>query len=309
MTEQMTEQKTVGIIGAGVMGLGIATRLLTQGYAVKVRDIDPAREALAGALGAQPLTTPRQIAEQCDVVLVAVLNAAQIDSVLHQGVSGAEGLLIGLEAAVLARRDGCPLILLCSTIAPEDVIRLGGEIQVAGGWVLDAPISGGPVRAAAGTMSMMLAGNPIALNQGKAVLDTISASQFLISDQLGDAMRAKLVNNLMAGANLVAAAEAMTLASAMGLDLVVMSQLVAKSSGQSWMCDDRIVRALVDDYEPRAQTHVLTKDVHLANQAAMQLGLDLPVGTITAQTMQAACDAGHRTEDDASLFKYLAGYK
>ena len=303
----MSEQITVGIIGTGVMGLAITRRLLNQGYTVKVRDIDPNREALAVSLGAQPLTTPRQIAEQCDVVLITVLNAEQIDSVLHQGNNAAEGLLIGLETAVLARRDGCPLVLLCSTIAPEDVIRLAGQIQVAGGWALDAPISGGPMRAAAGTMSMMLAGNAIALNQGKAVIDCISASQFLISDQLGDAMRAKLVNNLMAGANLVAAAEAMTLASAMGLDLVAMAALVAKSSGQSWMCDDRMARALSDDYEPRAQTHVLTKDVYLANQAAKQLGVHLPIGAIAAQTMQAACDAGHRIEDDASLFKYLAG--
>ncbi len=297
---------TIGIIGVGVMGLAMAQRLLNLGYSVLAHDIDSDRLALAKRSGADIAANANQVAQQADFILVVVLNSDQIKSVLAPTNDADSGLLRGLILSPKVNSGQCPTVMLCSTISPADVESFCSQIQQAGAWVLDAPISGGPARATAGSMSVMLAGSPVAISSVQTLLDDLSSKQFIVSMQAGDAMRAKLVNNLMAASHLVAAAQAMNLASAMGLDLAKMQQITQASSGQSWMCDDRMPRALLDDYEPRAQLHVLTKDVHLACEAARELAVPLPAGDHAAQFMQGACEAGHRAQDDAILFEYWA---
>jgi L-threonate 2-dehydrogenase len=300
------QKPIVGVIGTGVMGLAIAQCLLGKGYPVVTYDIDAQRNQLSESAGATIAANPASVVQQAQIVFVVVLDAGQISQVFEPTGDANAGLLRGLALSPSVQSGQCPTVLLCSTISPEDAQRFAAQVQEAGAWVLDAPISGGPHRAAQGTMSVMLAGGPVAKLQALGVLADCSANQFTVSDQPGDAMRAKLVNNLMAASNLVAAAQAMTLASAMGLDLVTVAKIAAASSGQSWMCDDRITRALHDDYEPRAQLHVLTKDVTLACAAARHLQVPLPLGDQAAQVMQQACQAGHRAQDDAIVFQYCA---
>jgi L-threonate 2-dehydrogenase len=298
----MSKKQTIGVIGAGLMGLGMTKRLIAQGYRVLVRDIDPVREQLAREAGAQIVASPREVGEHADITLIAVLDAAQIDQVLQ----GSEGLLIGLDINPTGD-SGLPIaVLMCSTIAPADSERFGSAIMAVGAWPVDAPISGGPVKAALGTMSMMLAADIVALNFIRPLTHALSGKQFEVSNQVGDAMRAKLVNNMMAAAHLVAASEAMGLAATMGLDLNKMAQITAASSGQSWMCDDRITRALHDDETVAAQMHVLTKDVRLAALEAERLNITVPIGKHAATTMQAACDAGYKYQDDSLMFQYWA---
>jgi L-threonate 2-dehydrogenase len=285
------------------MGLGMTKRLVAQGYRVLACDLDPMREQLAQEAGAQVVACPREVGEHADITLIAVLDAVQIDQVLQ----GSSGLLMGLD--INRKGDsGLPIaVLMCSTISPADSVRFGSLIMGVGAWPIDSPISGGPVKATLGTMSMMLAADNVALNFVRDLTQAISAKQFEISNQVGDAMRAKLVNNMMAAAHLVAASEAMGLAASMGLDLNKMAQIAAASSGQSWMCDDRIARALNDDESVFAQMHVLTKDVRLAAQEANRLNIIVPIGQQAAATMQAACDAGYKHQDDSLLFQYWAG--
>jgi 3-hydroxyisobutyrate dehydrogenase-like beta-hydroxyacid dehydrogenase len=196
------------------------------------------------------------------------------------------------------------VVLLCSTIAPEDTARLGRRIDAAGGQTLDAPISGGPARARDGSMSMMIAGPADVRSRIEGLLQALAARRFRISERLGDGARAKLVNNLLAGTHLVAAAEAMTLAARFGLDLDQMADLIGASSGQSWMFDDRIRRALAGDFSARAQAHVITKDLTLAAEAASRAGVAVPLGERARDTMRATCAVGWRYEDDAAVLKY-----
>ena len=284
--------ESFGVIGAGLMGMGMAESALRGGLRVAVRDIDPARERKARELGFAVLASPAALADACQAMALVVLDAAQIETVLH----GPGGLLGALRPT--------HLVLLCSTISPEDSARFCAAIAGTGAAVLDAPISGGPARAQAGTMSMMLAGSPVTLARAEPLLAVLAARRFLIGERLGDAARAKLVNNLMAGIHLLAGAEAMALGERLGLDPVRLLALVSASSGQSWMFDDRMPRALAGDLTPRAQAHVLTKDVRLANEAACAAGLDLPLGAPAAALMQALCDAGWRDQDDAAALAY-----
>lgn len=286
--------ESFGVIGAGLMGMGMAESAARAGFRVAVRDTDPARERRAGELGLAVMSTPAAIAGACDAIALVVLDAGQIEIVLN----GADGLLGALRPA--------HLVLLCSTISPEDSARFCAAVAGTGASVLDAPISGGPARAQAGTMSMMLAGSPASIERAEPLLAALAARRFLISDRLGDAARAKLVNNLMAGIHLLAGAEAMALGERLGLDPSRLLGLVSASSGQSWMFDDRMPRALAGDLLPRAQSHVLTKDVRLANEAARAAGIDLPLGAPAAALMQALCDAGWRDQDDAAA---LAWYR
>ena len=282
----------VGVVGAGVMGMGIANSAARGGFRVSIRDIDPAREQLARDAGLEVAESAAAIGSRCDALFIVVVDAGQIDAVL----TGPQGLLPALSPG--------KLVLLCSTISPVDSARFAAAIRATGAAVLDAPISGGPARAQAGTMSMMLAGDPVTLEHAAALLDAVAGKRFVISAQPGDAAKAKLVNNLMAGINLMAGAEALALAERLGLDAQQMAALISASSGQSWMFDDRMPRALAGDFEPRAQSHVLTKDVRLANEAAAAAGLSLPLGAMVSGLLQATCDGGWRTEDDAAALKF-----
>ena len=282
----------VGVIGAGVMGMGIAASALRGGFQVTIRDTDPAREDLARAGGLRVAASPAELAGLCEAIAIVVVDAAQIDAVYR----GPSGLL-----AALAPHH---LILLCSTISPVDSARLAADIAATGAAVLDAPISGGPARALAGTMSMMLAGDAQALARAEPLLQAIAGRRFVIGPQPGDAAKAKLVNNLMAGIHLMAGAEAIALAERLGLDPAQMTELISASSGQSWIFDDRMPRALAGDFAPRAQAHVLTKDVRLVNEAAAAAGLELPLGALVRDLLQATCDGGWRTEDDAAALLF-----
>jgi putative dehydrogenase len=282
---------TVGVIGVGAMGMGILRSALRGGFEAIARDIDPAREEIARASGARVASSAGDLGAQADAIFVVVIDSEQIEQVL----SGPNGLLQAIGPG--------KVVLFDSTIAPTDAAAFAARVEQTGAMAIDAPISGGPARAEAGTMSMMLAASGAALERVADVLEAVSDKRFLIGNRHGDAMRAKLVNNLMAGINLMAGAEAIALAERLGLDPKAMFDLIAVSSGQSWMFEDRMSRALAGDYAPRAATPVLTKDVRLANEAARELGIELPLGSLVHQQMQATCDGGWQQEDDAAVLK------
>lgn len=284
----------IGVIGTGAMGGAIAAHLLELGHEVHIRDIDPAREAPLCALGAIAHPTPRDLATAADFILIVVVDSSQIKSVLSDESSG---LL-----PVLGPRH---LVLMCSTISPDDAIAFASSINARGSDVIDGPISGGPARARNGTMSMMLGASDAALERARSLLQALSDRRFHISAQPGDGTRAKLVNNLAAGINLAAAAEALALARRFGLDPKAIAPLMSASSGQSWAADDRVPRALAGDLEPRARLPVLTKDMRLANEAGDALGAELSVGHAALAYFQSACDAGLSADDDAVLVRFL----
>ena len=155
-------------------------------------------------------------------------------------------------------------MMLCSTIAAEDTERFRDQLATHAIDLLDAPISGGPARAEDGTLSMMLACDPALRARHDRVLNDIASRLFYIGPKVGDAARTKLVNNMLAGINLVAAAEAMALGARLGLDRRALFDVIAASSGASWIGTDRMARALAGDWVPRARAAILTKDVGLA---------------------------------------------
>jgi 3-hydroxyisobutyrate dehydrogenase len=291
----MSRLPAVGLIGIGAMGMAIAKRLHEVGYPVAVRDIRPEAEEEARALGFSVCASPRELAERVELLLVVVVNAPQIDAVLF----GDEGVASGLSSV----RATDKTVLLCSTIGPEDTVRFGERLQAVGVGAIDAPISGGPVRAREGTMSMMLAGPRERIAACEGVLAALSSSRFHISEHLGDGARMKLVNNLIAGINLVGAAEGFALGTRLGLDPGLMYAVICASSGASWVFQDRMARVIENDFEPRAFAHILTKDMGLAAEMARKEGCVTPLGEAALARFRQTLESGWATLDDAAVIK------
>lgn len=156
-------------------------------------------------------------------------------------------------------------------------------------------------------MSLMVACPAAVYEQQAALLQALSGKLFRISETPGDGARTKLVNNLLAGINLVGAAEVLALAGQMGLDLDKTLDVIEQSSGQSWIGSDRMRRALAGDYAPRAHVTLLEKDTRLAVEAARAAGFEGPLGARASQVFAEAHQAGLAGLDDAAIFRYLAG--
>ena len=278
------------------MGGAMAARLCELGWPVTACDIDPLRQQEARAAGAALEKTPAEAAAalgEGGVLIVAVVTAAQCREVLF-GTSGAINTL----------KPG-HTVMLCPTISPEDVESMASQLAEQGVNCIDAPMSGGPARARDGSMSLMMAGSSEVIECLADVLAALSSQRFVISERPGDGARTKLVNNLLAGINLVGAAEAMALAERLGLDLGATLDVIERSSGQSWIGSDRMRRAIAGDFAPRAHVTLLEKDTGLAVQAGLSVGFEGPLGERVAQTFADAHAVGLAELDDAALFTLL----
>ena len=274
----------------------MVARLGSLGWSVVVCDIDPLRQQQASAAGARLSETPLGAAQALrpdGVLIVCVVDAAQSQSVLF----GEQGAAAGLRET--------QAVVLCPTIAPQDTEALATALQALGIGCIDAPMSGGPARALEGSMSLMLAGPDDLLRRHEPLFAALSSQRFRISARVGDGARTKLVNNLLAGINLVGAAEALALADRLGLDLTTTLNVIERSSGQSWIGSDRLRRALADDTAPRAHMSLLGKDTRLAVEAAQTAGFAGPLGAQTAAVFAQAMAAGLTEQDDAALLNWL----
>jgi len=283
----------VGVIGVGNMGSAMALRLLERGHRVVVRDIRPEAQAAAVAAGAAAVPDCAALARRCGLTIVAVVDAAQCEAVLF----GDQGAHQGLHDAAA--------VMICSTIAPHDVVSLAARLAGLKVPCIDAPMSGGPSRARDGTMSLMVACADAVFLRHEPVLRDVSSRLVRLGERIGDGARTKLVNNLLAGVNLAAAAEALALAERLGLDARRTLQVFEQSSAQSWIGSDRLARALAGDFEPRAHTSLLAKDTALAVAMAASAGLQPALGVGAQQLFAQACAQGLASLDDASLLTLM----
>ncbi|MBX9610902.1 MAG: NAD(P)-dependent oxidoreductase [Burkholderiales bacterium] len=283
----------VGIVGVGNMGGGMARNLLARGWTVHVHDVEIEKTSNLKPFGALAPVNAGQVAIQSEVLIVCVVDAAQTRDVLF-GAGGA-------AAALAPGRT----VMLCPTIAPADVESIAQTLAGHGLHTIDAPMSGGPARAQDGSMSLMVACADAVFEAHRALIGALSSRVFRIGERVGDGARTKLVNNLLAGINLVGAAEALALAGRMGLDLTTTLDVMQQSSGQSWIGEDRLRRAIAGDYAPRAHTTLLAKDTRLALEAAAALGVQPALGREASATFWRAIEHGLGGEDDASVFKLL----
>ncbi len=292
MTAQSrTDALRVGVIGTGAMGGGVVEALVRARVSVVARDIRAEAQDLAVRCGAAPSSSPADLARRCDAVIILVVDAGQVETVLFDSDGAAAALAPG------------SVVLVSSTVDPVFPAGLAPRLAERGIALLDAPVSGGPGKAAAGTMTMMVSGDPAAHARVRPVLERITGRLFDLGPRAGDASTVKIVNNLLAGANLAAAAEALAIAHRAGLDLRQVAEVISASSGGSWIFADRVPRALAGDRAVRAAARILTKDVGIAVDVAARLGVDAGFARLAQAAFADALAAGYGEDDDAVLVK------
>ena len=290
----MQETKKAAVIGLGSMGWGAALSLLKAGFTVRGCDLRSDILTRFTEAGGDACTTPAAAAETADIILVYVINSKQVEEVLF-GPNGA------LETA----KPGT-VLLLCATMAPSATIAIAERLEAAGMLVVDAPVSGGHVRALAGEITVMASGSQEAFDQAAPALDAISAKVFRLGDRPGAGSQVKMINQLLAGVHIAATAEAMTLAAKAGIDLKTLYEVIRVSAGSSWMFENRGEHIVSGDYSPRSAVNIFVKDLGIVTSEAEKAGAITPLAASALSLFVEASEAGLGQEDDAAVTKILA---
>ncbi len=293
----MSEQgkSSVGVIGLGSMGMGVARSLLRVGFPVIGCDVR--RETLESfaAEGGQIASTPAEVGAKARTVIVLVINAEQTEQVLF----GEHGVVAAMERG--------SVVVTSATVAPEFAVRLGERLQQAGLLNIDAPVSGGPAKAASGEMSVMASGSEEAFVLCKEVFDAIAANLYRLGDAPGAGSRMKMINQLLAGVHIAAAAEAMALGIHARADPKVVYEVICNSAGSSWMFQNRVPHILDGDYAPLSAVNIFVKDLGIVLEAARKSSFPLPLTATAHQMFLSAAAAGHGGEDDSAVIKTFPG--
>lgn len=291
-------KRRVAVVGLGSMGFGMAQALLRAGFAVAGFDLVAANAARLAAAGAIVAASPADAATGAEIVVSVVVNAAQT-----------EAILFGPDGCAAAMGAGAVLIS-CATMAPEVVRRLAARLEQGGQHYLDAPISGGVVRAAAGELTIMAAGSPAAFAAARPALDAMAVVVHELGDAPGIGAGFKMVNQLLAGVHIAAACEAMAFGASLGLDLRKLYEVITGSAGNSWMFENRVPHILDADYAPRSAVNIFTKDLGIVLDMARAKPLAVPMAGAALQLFLMTAAAGMGQDDDASvarLFSMISG--
>jgi len=287
------EKKTVTVIGLGSMGYGMAQSLLRAGHRVHGVDIDAARvEAFAREGG---LATPlAQAVAESDIVVLVVLNAAQTESVLF-----------GPAGCAAAMRPGS-VAIACATVPPAFARSMEERAGALGLAYLDAPISGGAVRAAKGELSIMASGSQAAFDLARPALDAMAVNVFDLGRSAGAGSAMKAVNQLLAGVHIAAMGEAMAFAVSQGLDLGRVVEVITRSAGNSWMFENRAPHVVDADYTARSAINIWPKDLGIVKEIAESVQFPVPITETALTQFRAAAAAGDGLADDAAVVKVYA---
>lgn len=285
----------VCVIGLGSMGLGIAGTLLRAGFKVTGYDINPETRATFSNMGGAAADDPAAAAKGCDALITVVVNAAQTEAVLFGENGGASALSLG------------GVIISCATMSPEAAQDFEARARAIGTTYLDAPISGGAVRASTGEMTVMASGAADAFDRARPVLTCIAAKVYELGDAAGIGSAFKIVNQLLAGVHIAAACEAITFAKAMGLDIAKVYEVITASAGNSWMFENRVPHILDGDYAPRSAVDIFTKDLGIVTDIGRSLKFPTPVASMALQMFVMTAAAGMGRDDDASVARMIAG--
>ena len=280
------------------MGQGMAQSLRRAGHAPWVYDLRPGVAqsfAQAGGTASQDLA---QLGAACDVVVSVVVNAAQTENVLF-GDDNHPGCVASMKPG--------SVFVMCSTVDPNWSVALEVRLQALGLRYIDAPITGGAAKAASGQMTMMTAGRPEAYALAQPLLDAMAAKVYRLGDSAGAGSKVKIINQLLAGVHIAAAAEAMALGLREGVDAAALYEVITHSAGNSWMFENRMAHVLAGDYTPLSAVDIFVKDLGLVLDMARASKFPLPLSSTAHQMFMQASTAGFSREDDSAVIKIFPG--
>lgn len=285
---------TLAVIGLGSMGWGAATSLVKAGFETRGVDIrDDVLQKFTDA-GGIACKTPADAARDADIILLFVVNDAQIETALF-GENGA------LETAALET-----VIIACATTPPDFAEKLGERLADKGMLPIDAPVSGGAAKALTGEMTIMGSGSSKAFEKAKPALDAIAAKVYRLGEKPGIGSRVKMINQLLAGVHIAATAEALTLGISQGLDPKMLYDVICASAGASWMFENRGSHIVEGNYTPYSAVDIFVKDLGIVSGAGSAADFPLPLTETALDQFKQASALGLGREDDAAVAKLYA---
>jgi L-threonate 2-dehydrogenase len=281
------------VIGLGSMGYGMAMSCLQAGHTTHGFDVVPAQmerfRAEGGAAG-----TLGDVAGTLDAVVVVVLNATQTEAVLF----GPDGVVSRLKPGAV--------VMACATVPPDFAKDMEARCAESGVHYLDAPISGGSVKAAKGALSIMAAGTVQAFAAARPVLDATAETVFELGDRAGPGSAMKAVNQLLAGVHIATMAEALTFGMTQGVAPEQFVEVITKCAGSSWMLENRAPHIVAGDYTPHSSVNIWPKDLGIVLDIAKSASFSAPITAAALQQFIAAAGMGLGGEDDAAVAKVYA---
>ena len=284
----------IGWLGLGAMGAPMASCLARAGHDVAGYDVVPGRAASLAAGRLRAADTIAAAARDADLVAVMVATPEQLEQVLSSllGPPGAPALAPGT------------IVMITATVGPEAVAAAAGRL--AGQAVVDAPVSGGVARAAAGDLLIMVSGPPDAVRRIQPVLGALARNAPVVGASPGDGQRMKLVNQLLCGVHIAAAAEALAFAAALGLDPAECWRVLRGGAAASFMFEDRGARMAEGQFdEVRSALDIFVKDMGLVGAAADEAGAWVPLAAAARQLYARGHDLGLGRLDDSALIEVL----
>ena len=283
----------IAVFGLGSMGYGIATTLVGKGHPTYGFDVN--HDAVKRFREEGGLTGGREaIGETLDAVISVVLNEEQTRDVLF----GSNGIVPVMKAG--------SVVLSCATVSPEFAREMEARAAVWGVHYLDAPISGGSVKAASGQLSVMAAGTPEAFDAARPVLNAIAETVFELGDSAGAGSAMKAVNQMLAGIHIATMAEALTFGMTQGIAPETFVDVISKCAGTSWMLENRAPHVVAGDYTPHSSVDIWPKDLGIVLDIAKTAKFSAPITATALQQFLAASGSGLGREDDAAVVKVYA---
>ena len=280
----MQNEKTVGVIGLGLMGEVLATRLMAAGFAVRGTDIDPAKNARLASRGGEAVASAAGVAS-CGVIVLAVFSTDQVEEVVEKDL---------LPAVAVGT-----IVLCTSTCDPDRIEELGRRLADAKLRFLETPVSGTSEQVRRGDGVGLIGGDPKTAEDAKPVLDALFPGRFHIG-KVGDGGRAKLAVNLILGLNRMALAEGLTFAERMGLEKAFLE--VAKGAASySQVMETKGEKMRSRDFAPEGRVKQTLKDVHMMLDQGEKLGQELPMLKVHCDVLEACVRAGEAERDNSII--------
>ncbi|WP_309116271.1 NAD(P)-dependent oxidoreductase [Saccharothrix sp.] len=291
-TPTLSPVRSVAFLGLGAMGAPMCRRLLPF-HDVTVFDVAADRVVELREAGAAVGASPADAAKGADAVVLAVRDAAQLQASLF----GPDGVAPVLSPGAV--------VILTSTVGPAVVRDTASRLAALDVAVLDAPVSGGPVRAGKGDLVVMVGAETAVLDRCRPVLDRLASSVAHVGPRPGDGQAMKVVNQLLCGVHIAAAAEALTLAKALGVDPQAALDVLGKGAAASFMLADRGPRMLADEPPVRSRLDIFVKDMGIVTDVAREAGVATPVAGAAEQLYLLGKRAGHGSRDDSRVIDVL----
>jgi putative dehydrogenase len=281
----------IGLIGLGLMGKAIASRLLGAGFAVLGFDIDADKRVQFGQRGGSSVDSIVTIAQRCPIVVLAVFSTDQVEQVIE-----GDGGLIGATTRIA---------ICTSTCDPDRAQRLAARASTRGLALLEVPVSGTSVQVERGEAVGLIAGDAAAAAEAEAVISAICPRSYHLGPA-GNGGRAKLAINLILGLNRAAIAEGVALAERLGLERERFLEVAKGSAAYSQVMDVKGTLWVRDRFEPpMSRVDQSLKDFRLMLEMGARVGMELPLATLYADLMEDCVAHGEASQDNAIIINAI----